>query len=139
VGDLYTIGVFTGLGVGLGIVAAAVLGGLPFGRWMAIVAGAAAGVALGLAFSDMEQAIGGGIGGLAGAVGAGALARGALSRGGARLATGALLVAAALIVGLLALIPAVGYLEAVALPTIAARLRRAGGRRYAGLRILARD
>ena len=39
----------------------------------------------------------------------------------------------------LALIPAVGYLEAVATPVIGARLRRRAGGRYAGLRILAKD
>jgi hypothetical protein len=139
VGELYTIGVFTGLGVGLGIVAAALLGGIRFGLPLAVVAGAAAGAGLGLALSETEEAIGGGLGGLAGAVGAGTLVRGALTRGGARIATGALLIAAAVVVGLLALVPAVGYLEAVVLPALAARLRRAESRRYAGLRILARD
>jgi hypothetical protein len=39
----------------------------------------------------------------------------------------------------LALIPGVGYLLAVAVPALAARLRRRESRRYAGLRVLARD
>ena len=39
----------------------------------------------------------------------------------------------------LALIPGAGYLEAVALPALAARLRRSQADRYAGLRSLARD
>ena len=64
--------------------------------------------------------------------------RRSLTRGGARVATAALLVLAALVLGLLALIPGVGYLEAVVLPALALRLRRTGSRRYAGLRILAR-
>ena len=46
---------------------------------------------------------------------------------------------AAIVVAALALIPGVGYLEALALPALGARLRRRGGERYAGLRILARD
>jgi hypothetical protein len=46
---------------------------------------------------------------------------------------------AAVVVAALALIPGVGYLEAVAIPALGARLRRRGGERYAGLRILARD
>ena len=46
---------------------------------------------------------------------------------------------AALVVAALALIPGVGYLEALVLPALGARLRRRGGERYAGLRILARD
>jgi hypothetical protein len=139
VGDLYTIGVLTGLGVGIGVLAAAFLGGIRVGLALAVAAAIVVGAALGLALADTEEAIGGGVGGAAGAFGAGVLVRGALTRGGARLATGALLGLAALVLGLLALIPGVGYAEAVVLPLLAARLRRAGGRRYAGLRILARD
>jgi hypothetical protein len=139
VGEIYAIGVFTGLGVSLGIVGAALLGGVRFGLPLALAAGGLAGTALGIALAGPEEAVGGAVGGLAGATGAGVLARGALTRGGARIATGALLVVAALVLGLLALVPGVGYLEAVVLPGLAARLRRAGSRRYAGLRILARD
>ena len=43
------------------------------------------------------------------------------------------------VVAALGLIPGVGYLEALALPALGARIRRRGGERYAGLRILARD
>jgi hypothetical protein len=139
VGELYTIGVFTGLGVSLGVVGAALLGGIRLGLALAVVAATATGAALGLALADTEEAIGAGVGGLAGALGAGVLVRGALTRGGARVATAALLIVAALVLGLLALVPAVGYLEALVLPALAARVRRTGGRRYAGLRILARD
>jgi hypothetical protein len=137
--DLYTIGVFVGFGAGLGVLAAALLGGIRVGLALALAAAAAGSVAFGLALADAEEAIGAAVGGLAGAFGAGALARGALTRGGARVATAALLVLAALVLGLLALIPGVGYLEAVVLPALALRLRRTGSRRYAGLRILARD
>jgi hypothetical protein len=137
--DLYTIGVIVGFGVGLGVLAAALLAGARLGLALALTAAAAGGVALGLSLADAEEAIGAAAGGLAGAFGAGVLARGALSRGGARVATAALLVLAALVLGLLALIPGVGYLEALVLPTLAMRVRRTGSRRYAGLRILARD
>lgn len=138
-GELYTIGVFTGLGVSLGVVGAALLGGIRLGLALAVAAAAAAGAALGLALAEMEEAIGAGVGGLAGALGAGVLVRGALTRGGARVATAALMIVAALVLGLLALVPVVGYLEAVVLPALAARVRQTGGRRYAGLRVLARD
>jgi hypothetical protein len=47
--------------------------------------------------------------------------------------------AAFLGLALLAFIPLVGYLEAVALPVLGARLRRREPARYAGLRSLARD
>jgi hypothetical protein len=137
--DLYTIGVFVGFGASIGVLAAALLAGVRLGLAMALAAAAAGGVVLGLVLADGEEAVGAAVGGLAGALGAGALARGALTRGGARVATAALLVLAALVLGLLALIPGVGYLEALVLPALAARLRRTGSRRYAGLRILARD
>jgi hypothetical protein len=39
----------------------------------------------------------------------------------------------------LALVPLLGYVEAVALPALAARLRRRSPETYAGLRTLARD
>jgi hypothetical protein len=137
--ELYTIGVFVGFGAGVGVLAAALLAGARLGLALALAAAAAGGVALGLVLADAEEAIGAAAGGLAGAFGAGTLARGALTRGGARVATAALLVLGAFLLGLLALIPGVGYLEALVLPALAMRLRRTGSRRYAGLRILARD
>jgi hypothetical protein len=36
-------------------------------------------------------------------------------------------------------VPVVGYLEAIAVPVLGLRLRRREGKRYAGLRTLARD
>ena len=38
-----------------------------------------------------------------------------------------------------AFVPALGFVEAVAAPVLALRLRGRGGGRYAGLRILAKD
>jgi hypothetical protein len=46
---------------------------------------------------------------------------------------------AALVVAALAFVPLVGYLETLALPLLAARMRRRQPERYAGLRSLARD
>ena len=63
--------------------------------------------------------------------------RGALRRGGARLGTALLVAGAAVAVAVLALIPLVGYLEFLALPVLAIRLRRRRPERYAGLRTLA--
>jgi hypothetical protein len=64
---------------------------------------------------------------------------GALRRGGTR--SGLALIVAAAAVGLaaVAFLPVAGYLEAVALPALALRLRRSQAERYAGLRTLARD
>ena len=47
--------------------------------------------------------------------------------------------AATLAAGLIALVPFLGYLEALLAPVLGARLRRRADARYAGLRILAKD
>jgi hypothetical protein len=137
-GDWYSVGLYAGLGVALGIVAAAALAA----RRPALAApflAAAAGVALGIVLADPEEAAGGGVGGLLGAAGALELVRGALGRGGTRLATALLVSVGAVVIAALAFVPGLGYLEAVALPALGARVRRRGGKRYAGLRTLARD
>jgi hypothetical protein len=85
------------------------------------------------------EAVGGAVGGFLGGGAAGPVVAGTLRRGGTRGGTAALVTVAALVGAALALIPLVGYLEAVAVPALAARLRRRAGGRYAGLRILARD
>ncbi len=46
---------------------------------------------------------------------------------------------AAVVLAALALVPAVGFLEALGVPALAARLRRRSPERYEGLRTLARD
>ena len=137
-GSWYWIGVFAGLGTALGIAAAAGLAGR---RWelLAPFLAATIAIALGIAFADVEEAVAGGVGGILGAAGALQLVGGALARGGTRAATGLLVVAAAALVAVLAFVPAVGYAEALALPALGMRLRRRAGKRYAGLRTLARD
>lgn len=136
-GAWYTIGLFAGLGVAVGVVAAGVLGGR---RLLAcIVLGAAAGAALGIVLADPEEAAGAAAGGALGALGAAGIVGGALRRGGTRAGTAALVGIGAALLAALAFVPIVGYLEAVLLPAAAARLRLRAGKRYAGLRILAKD
>ena len=136
--DWYTVGLFAGLGVAVGIAVVGVLGG----RRIAAVAplvGAVLGTALGLVFHDVGEAVAGGVGGALGAFGSAQLVRGALGRGGTRVATGFFVVLGAVLVALLAFVPIVGYVEAIAAGALGIRLRRRAGKRYAGLRTLARD
>ena len=79
------------------------------------------------------------VGALAGLLCAVQIVGGALRRGGTRGGTGVLVAGSAFVVAALAWIPVAGYVEAVALPVLAVRLRRARPERYAGLRTLARD
>jgi hypothetical protein len=139
VGAWYTIGLFAGVGVGVGLVAAGLLGAARGGAILAALVGAVGGALLGLGLADAEEAVAGAIGGVLGGLGAAPLVAGALARGGTRAATALLVAVAGIVVALLALIPIVGYVEAVVVPALAERLRRRSGRRYAGLRILARD
>jgi hypothetical protein len=139
VGGLYWIGVALGVGVASGILVAGLLATGRTGIVAAVAIAAAAGAGLGFALWGLEEAIAGAVGGVAGAGGSAGLVRGTLRRGGVRGATAALIGVAALVCALLALVPFLGYLEAVALPLLAARVRRREGERYAGLRILARD
>jgi hypothetical protein len=139
-GAWYWIGVCAGLGAAAGVL----LAGLAGRAVLVAVIAAVAGVGIGFAVRDWQSggwadvALGA-VGGLLGGLGAAPIVRGALGRGGTRGATGVLVGAAALVVGGLAWVPAVGYLEALALPVLASRLRKRAPERYAGLRTLARD
>ena len=136
--DWYTVGLFAGLGVALGIAVVGVFGGRRIVLLAPLLA-AGLGVALGLVLADVEEAVAGGLGGLLGAFGSTQLVRGALVRGGSRAATAFFVLLGAVVVALLALIPGLGYLIAIAVPALGMRLRRREGKRYAGLRTLARD
>jgi hypothetical protein len=143
-GAWYWIGVSLGLGVAAGVLLAGVLGA---GRSALVGAGLAAlAVGAGLGYGiDAWQPGGwgdvaaGAAGGIAGGVGAAQVVAGALRRGGTRGGTATLVAGAALAVAGIAWIPVAGYVEALALPVLAARIRRRGPERYAGLRTLARD
>ena len=138
-GDWYTIGLALGLGTAVGVLFAGILSSTPLGRVAGIVLAGGVGAAIGFAIEDWTEVAGGAVGGLVGAAAAAIVVAGALRRGGTR--GGLALIVAAVAAGLagLAFVPAAGYLEAVALPALAARLRRTQADRYAGLRTLARD
>jgi len=138
-GDWYTIGLALGLGIALGTLFAGLLSATPLGRAAAVVLAGAAGALVGTLVDDWTELVAGGAGGLIGAAGAVIVVAGALRRGGTR--GGLALIVAAVAAGLagLAFVPVAGYLEAVALPFLAVRLRRTQAERYAGLRTLAKD
>jgi hypothetical protein len=135
VGAWYSIGVVVGIGTALGVAAIAAVLRLP----VAVVLAAAVAVAVGLAFWGWPEAVGGAVGAACGAFGAAPFVAGTLRRGGTRGGTALLLAAAALVGAALAFIPIVGYLEAVAVLVLGARLRRRAPETHAGLRTLARD
>jgi hypothetical protein len=134
-GAWYTIGILVGIGVALGVAATGALRRL----LPSAVAAAIAAAAIGLLVWHWYQAVGGVVGAACGAYGASPLVAGTLRRGGTRGGTAALLALGSLVLAALAFIPVVGYLEAVAVPALAARLRRRTPDTHAGLRTLARD
>jgi hypothetical protein len=138
--EWYRIGLSLGLGIAVGGALSALLA--PRRALLAVVAIAAAGAAAALgywAIGGWHEAVSGGAGGALGALAAGAVVVGVLIRGGTRGGTAVLILVAALGVAALAFVPAVGYLEAVALPFLTLRAQRRRPGRYAGLRSLARD
>ena len=137
--EWYRIGVSAGMGAGVAVVAAGWLARTRPGAILAVVIGAGVGIAVGFGLGDWKDAVGGAIGGVLGGLGAVPLAAGTLRRGGTAVGTGILIGLAGLGIAALALIPFLGYLEALALPALAARARRREPERYAGLRTLARD
>ena len=138
-GDWYTIGLALGIGTALGALFAGLLASTPAGRLAAIVLAGSSGALVGFLIEDWTELLAGAVGGVVGAASAAVIVSGAFRRGGTR--TGLALIVAALAAGLagLAFVPGAGYLEVVALPVLAARLRRTQADRYAGLRSLARD
>jgi hypothetical protein len=140
-GSWYWIGVAAGLGTGAGVAIGALI---PAGRAgvraaVAVVLAVAAGIGIGLAVGGWTEAAAGGIGGVLGAVSSVPIVAGALRGGGTRFGVAVLVAGAGLVLAGLAFVPAVGYLEAVAVPLYALRLGRRGPDRHAGLRILAKD
>jgi len=134
----YWIGLLAGLGAALGVLFAGLFGSTRAGMAAAAVTGAGAGLLAGLGIGEWDEAAAGGIGGVLGAGGAAQVVQGTLRRGGTRGGTAIWVAIGALVVGVLALIPGVGYLEAVAAPILGARLRTRAPKRYAGLRSLAK-
>jgi hypothetical protein len=143
-GGWYWIGLSAGLGTGAGVLLAGLAGATRAALIAAGVLALAAGAGIGVGVDGWQpggwgDVVAGVLGGLAGAFGAAQIVRGALRRGGTRGGTAALVSGAALLVAAIALVPVLGYVEAVALPLLAVRLRRRSPERYAGLRTLAKD
>jgi len=137
-GNWYWIGLLAGLGAAFGVLFAGLFGSTRAGMAAAALTGAGAGLLAGLGIGEWDEAAAGGIGGVLGAGGAAQVVQGTLRRGGTRGGTAIWVAIGALVVGVLALIPGVGYLEAVAAPILGARLRTRAPKRYAGLRSLAK-
>jgi hypothetical protein len=138
VGSWYTIGLCLGLGLGLSVAITGILGSSVFGIGVSAVIGAALGAAIGLLVGDTPETIAGVVGGALGALSASAAVVGALRRGATRFGVGAYMGAVGVLVCLLALIPLAGYVLAVVLPLLAARMRGRQAARFAGLRTLAK-
>lgn len=137
-GEWYTIGLALGLGVGVGVLLAGLAGAARAAVLAALAVAAAVGVGLGLLIDDWTEALGAGLGGAAGTLAGAQVVAGALRRGGTRGGLALLVGGAAVAIAALAFVPLVGYLEAVAVPALAARLRSRAAERYAGLRSLAK-
>lgn len=137
-GDWYEIGITVGLGLAAGIAFAGVLAGLRFGLASTLLGALVVGIAAGLLVNGWLGLSGGVVGAVIGSVSAAAIVRGANRRGATLGGTAFLLIGAAVVVALLALIPVVGYIEAVVLPVVAARRARSLPEKYAGLRSLAK-
>jgi hypothetical protein len=135
VGDWYTIGILAGLGAAIGVAATGALRRAVAGLVLAAVVS----IVIGFAFGQWDEAAGGAVGSVCGAVGSAPLVGGALRRGGTRGGTATLLALASLVGAALAFVPVLGYLEAAAVPLLGLRLRRRAPERHAGLRSLAKD
>ncbi|MHB8642402.1 MAG: hypothetical protein ACYDA3_05910 [Gaiellaceae bacterium] len=134
--EAYLIGIALGVGAGTGVVAAGLLARFP--STAAAVAGGVVAAAVTLAFFGSTEVAFGAAGGIVGGASASVFARGALRRGGTAGGTALIVVGLGVMLMLVAAIPAVGYVEVVALPALAARARRRAAEKYAGLRTLAR-
>ena len=136
-GAWYWIGVSAGLGAAIGVLVAG------FAARGAAVVGLLVGAGVGYAVDAWQpgswgDVVAAALGGALAGLGAAVIVRGALRRGGTRGGTAILVAGAALVAAGLAFVPVAGYLEALALPVFAARLRRRQPERYAGLRTLAK-
>ena len=134
-GAWYTIGILVGLGTAIGLAATGLLRRGVAGLVVAVVLA----VGIGFLFGQWDEALGGAVGAACGSLGSAPLVGGALRRGGTRGGTATLLALVSLIGAVLAFVPVVGYLEAVAIPALGVRLRRQAPERHAGLRSLAKD
>ena len=138
VGDWYTIGLTLGVSLGLGMALSGILGVNAVGVGLSVVLAGALGLAVGMVVDDTGEIVAGAVGGVLGALAAAAAVHGALRRGATRIGVATYVGAAGLLVVLLAFVPLAGYVLAVAVPVLAARMRGRQAARYAGLRTLAK-
>jgi len=136
--ELWLIGIAAGAGAAFGLAAAGAFARFDRAPLLAALVALVAGALVGWLVFDWKAAIAGGVVGALSGFGAGTFARGAVRRGGTPGGTAALLVGAGLVAFVLAFIPIVGFLEGIAIPVLALRVRRRGGEKYAGLRTLAK-
>jgi hypothetical protein len=135
--EAYLIGIALGGGAGIGVIAAGLLARLT-GATVVAIAGAVVAAGVAFAFFGVTEVAFGAAGGVVGGASASAFTRGALRRGGTSGGTALIVVGLGVMLTLIAAIPALGYVEVVALPALAARARRRAAEKYAGLRTLAR-
>jgi hypothetical protein len=135
----WTIGIDVGFGVALGVLCAGLAGGRRALLVVSLAAAAAAAAAIGFLVWQWDSALGGVAGAVVGTAVGAQIVSGARRRGGTHGGLAFLVALGAAVLAALAIAPVVGYLEAIALPAIAARLHRRSPERYAGLRTLARD
>jgi hypothetical protein len=136
--EVWRISISAGAGAALGLVAAGLLARFARGAVGAALLALVAGGLLAWLVFDWKAGVAGAVGGALGGFGAGIFVRGAVRRGGTAAGTAVLLAGAAAVVFALALIPIVGFLEALAIPALAVRARRRAGEKFAGLRTLAK-
>ena len=142
-GIWYWIGVSTGFGAAAGVL----VSGLPLRRTFPVMDALAVllvGGLVGLSVAGPHRGhwspvAASAIGSLAAYVGAAIIVAGAFRRGGTHLGLAVLMFGIAFALACIAFIPAAGFVEAAAIPTLAYRLRRLQPARYAGLRTLAKD
>jgi hypothetical protein len=139
-GSWYWIGVSVGLGAAAGVLLAGVAARVALvAMLLATVVGAGIGYAIDVwQPGGIVDLVGGALGGFLASLGAVQIVRGALRRGGTGGGTAILVAVAAFVVAAISWVPAVGFLVALGLPALAARLRRRQPERYAGLRTLAK-
>jgi hypothetical protein len=144
VGSWYWIGVSAGLAVAGVVLEIGIPGMLRGGSVSKAVQSVIVGLAVGGLISltwpgGWVDLVVGALAGLLAFYGAAPIVAGAFRRGGTGGGMALLLAGVALAAAGIAFIPTAGYLEAVALPALALRLRRTQPERYAGLRTLAKD
>ena len=136
--DAVDIGFTLGLGLAAGLLLAGIFAAWRFGLVASLLGALLVGLAAGLLVRGSIGLPGAFAGALIGALSASIIARGTLRRGGTPGGTAFLFVLAAILVGMVALIPFMGYVLAVLVPVAAVRRARQEPARHAGLRSLAK-